>query len=87
MNNNHLTQDESLKSIQYNPLENGKEKLMDLPEEINEIEYENFKNYFDSIISFSAQTGELNIDWLKLRKILEIKIMIVSLNKERLFER
>ena len=86
MNNNHLTQDDSLKSTRDILLENGNEKLMGLPEEINEIEYENFKEYFEIIISFSAQTGDINIEWVRLLKILEIKIKIVTIYLKRFFE-
>jgi hypothetical protein len=86
MNNNHLTQDDSLKCTRDILLENGSEKQMDLPEEINEIEYENFKEYFEIIISFSAQTGDINIEWVRLLKILEIKIKIVTIYLKRFFE-
>ena len=58
--------------------DNGKEKLDETYEEFNQITYEISRESFDSYISYTAQTGNLNVEWPKLLRILEVKINVVS---------
>ena len=78
MNSNHINQEDGLVKNSYMIKDNGKEKLDETYEEFNQITYEISRESFDSYISYTAQTGNLNVEWPKLLRILEVKINVVS---------
>ena len=78
MNNNYLTQDEDFLNIVEFANDNTKEKVSEMKDDLNETSFEISKELLDNIISITAQTGNLNIEWSKFMHILEIKIDSVS---------